>query len=1277
MLKPSTTEERTEHDDFDESATLIPEHIVDQASQRIFVISIFVLIQCWKIYDILLIRADLLSLEAAAESGGTIGAAFSGLNNFTFLMKYAVIDGIFLWLLPIFNIPLLSFSPVVTLLLNGLTLAFTVMLASDSAIPLLSSVFVPIWNFIFKQKELTIVGDSVSPLAVSDMNAHFKGRYTIKYLPESSVHLNPFHLKDVCLESTKSDFSPFPSSIRLPIEFNTTTEIGYMQIEHISPSNAVSYLNYSSYDVKRLRARDVTHLSQYPGFVSNDDRVFYLELPIKKPGKYKISRVTDKEGSIIRSYKSEFAVAHCPSVQFVYPGPELSYSGYKCVGEKISDLSWSLPLVELYGALPLTVEFAAFSGSRKLVQLTAQVDQVPGSPKGNIDSQRITRNSLEQELLKKPGIFNTGVKDDIRFQVLSVQDNLGIQRNYNPASSDRDIRHVLHLKRSPKIRLIDDQPNHPLLSGSSKRLKVEIDEGVTFPLTVALYHQPLDEESQPSNETITISTPEELRKGIEVRKEGTYLLVAGNDKHCPCIADKRSITLKTPPKPEATISGVPITDKCLGDIGYEFTVDFNGSAPFVLSYDVFKNSSGILRPVLSNSATRRHVTTSSSKKHQFQYKTTEEGSYLIVFRDVKDANYKKQSTALDSKRNTFLTYFRQRSFSSLANDGRRFIKLCKGGQATIPMSLNGNSPFSFRYEITDRSSGKVVSSEKVKDFSEDTFLIKTPKFTEGGEFDVTVKDITDKLGCPVESVGAPKVQISAKKSVPKITIKKSEMFKVVEGETVVLPIAGGLSSGDKVELTRQDLLDKSKVDTFFVEGQNKVRVMKQGIYKLKSFSLDGCPGEVSNMEHSVTVVHHPKPKLTVRGLTKDLSSLVCVNGPKKATLYLEGARPFIIDYTIKYPSGETRSSNIFVQDEKTEVTLPTDKEGHYEHRFTAVYDALYTREVLRRLQYKQEDSVIEYTVMEQPGMTIARQDQLLQVCESNLQRLNRYKIPVSYKGTAPFLVRGTIKHGEGKTSHKFHVEGLQSPEIDLTELQIENSSPEKVFTRGDHLIVFEDIEDGNGCTTQELGMHNSATVSVTKVPEIQKHSQKSYYCVGDHISYDLKGISPFLVYYKFNDNSRKADVGHEFRRLAAKPGQLSIEALQDSSASKCMVNYTFAPQKYDDLKLQIYDIPSVEISHGDAIIKSLHEGDQAEIVFKFTGVPPFEVTYVRTLAVNDNKKSKKKTDGRGRRKLVDQKTIKDIWDYEHIEVVNLEGTYDAIFIKDAYCQASRDVLELL
>lgn len=178
----------------------------------------------------------------------------------------------------------------------------------------------------------------------------------------------------------------------------------------------------------------------------------------------------------------------------------------------------------------------------------------------------------------------------------------------------------------------------------------------------------------------------------------------------------------------------------------------------------------------------------------------------------------------------------------------------------------------------------------------------------------------------------------------------------------------------------------------------------------------------------------------------------------------------------------------------------------------------------------------------------------------------------------------------------------------------------------------------------------------------------------------MSGVSPFTIFYQFNGQNRKTELGFEFQRLASKAGELAIVALQDSSATLCLVNFTTDGDVFESLKLRVRDLPSVEISHGDSIIENLNEGDQTEITFKFTGVPPFEVTYVRTLGEEEGRHKKRrgaKDVTRVPRRIVDTKTIRDIHGYEYTEVVGLEGTYEAIRVSDAYCSASRDVNEIL
>ena len=78
-LKPHRKHTRTSHDSY---------QVVDPASKRLFFLSLFVLLESWKIYD------------AIALKSSKIGVNITSLNKFTFVVKYFLLEGIFFWTLP-------------------------------------------------------------------------------------------------------------------------------------------------------------------------------------------------------------------------------------------------------------------------------------------------------------------------------------------------------------------------------------------------------------------------------------------------------------------------------------------------------------------------------------------------------------------------------------------------------------------------------------------------------------------------------------------------------------------------------------------------------------------------------------------------------------------------------------------------------------------------------------------------------------------------------------------------------------------------------------------------------------------------------------------------------------------------------------------------------------------------------------------------------------------------------------------------------------------------
>lgn len=1263
------------------NTSLIPQHIIDHASQRLALVSIFFALQSWKIYDILLIKADAYAATTAVASTA-LNPGFLLLNNFTFVLKYALVDGLFFWFLPVLNVPLLSFLPAFTILLTVAMNALNFLLTSQSAVPLLASVFVPAWNFVFRQRELTISGDSVTPKSVLEVSSHFRGRYTVQYLPESSVTLNPFAFSGLCLETAENLATSSP--IKVPIMFNTTSEIGFMQIEHVSPLNVRSFLNYTKKDVQKLTRGDFTRYSHLPKYAPSDDRIFYGEIDILAPGRYKIHSVSDVDGLGIRSYKNDFTIGICPEAKFIYPGPELAYEKYMCLGKDLALLNWTLPLVSAIGIMPLKVEISAFCNGNLLSAFNSTLElEDKKNGLGWLEARSILRNIVEQEILRQQLPVSAG---KIQFHVNAVSDATGIRRMYNPASKVKDVDFVVQLKNSATVKLVDQEPSRLLTNKRLKNLKIVPDLPLAYPLTISVNYTPAD--SLAHLFTYTFKNAIELNAGIDVSEPGHYSIVQGNDQFCPCQIDGSvdPLLLTKPLPPSVVIGEKAIQDKCVGTIGYEFDLHFTGAAPFEVVYEVYKNVSNIIKPVLTERGLKEHKRQSSSLDLNFQYLPTQEGNYMIVFKGIKDVNYNDELVSVPVGSETFSLFTQRRSsFTFFKNTHvlHKTIKLCKSGIAKVPLYLDGNFPFTLKYDVVNVNTGEIVALKQVKDLYEETYVIQVPEFKKGGEYRVQIKDVRDKLGCPATGLTLEVVKILARDDVPQLTFSDAKDYTIVEGDSIRVPVelksSRAFSSGDKIVFRVTDLQDSSKAKVLTIPASSELRFDSEGIYTLESFTNSGCAGEITG-NTQIKVNYYAKPSLELipeqTRVVSDLNRVfhltpLCQSTKSHLKVKLSGKKPFSVQYLIHFPNGKTKNPVLSIDNVELEIPLPSSQMGTYSVKFTNVFDSLYSREKLERLSYHIPAHEVTYEIQGAPDISVDKK--YVQICETQVEELSLLDIPVSFKGQPPFQIEGRIAHDLSGKTHQFKFENVHGNRLSFTSGKF-SKALKNILTVGEHLIAFDKIIDSNGCEHKDLGEGSQFRLSVTPIPSISRASNK-HCCVGDYITYNMSGIAPFNVFYNFNGKQRRAESGARFTRLALKPGKLAIMALQDSSAGLCMVNYTSNSADSQALELDIYDLPSVEISHGDNIIKNLHEGDQTGITFKFTGTPPFLVTYVRT--VTDGPLRPKSRKAKGPRKVVDTKTIGNIWDYEHTEVVSLEGTYDAIMVSDAYCQAQRDISEIL
>lgn len=1248
---------------------LIPPETIDEAFQRIFLVSVFVLIQSWKIYDLILIN----SVDAGSSSTVT------SLGKVALLVKYAVVEGLYLWILPILNVSYLSFSPLVTLLFTLLLNLFNIVLASQLNLMLVVAVMTPLLQSLSGDKELTVGGDAINPHAI-DMNSHFKGTYTIQYLPDSLAKFNVFGLSGICQDV--EDRSLF----NIPIEFNTTTDIGLLEIEYTSPENKLSKLTYHESDILSFMSKDYTHLKGHKKYVSDDYRVFYIEVPVSDPGTYKLSKVKDKKGISMRYVQNSVSFGFCPDASFLIPRSVKNEHQKLCAGSKLDNISTMLPLMTYFGAPPLTVKISASVNGKFIKNINTVVSlEALDTTKYNLThvyAHKITRNSIEQEILKDPSLLTVKDSSKIEFQISEVTDSLGNTKRYNPQSTSSEVRYSFDVLTRPSIRLIEMDSSEKLLVNGTKGISFATTKNIReqLPLVAEFEYSNGDEVSKFSH---TFKTFDDLKKGVSITNPGSYKLLSVQGKYCDCQVQSSVLEITQVEPPSVIVSDEPMIDKCVGMTGYSFNFDATGEPPFVVEYSVFLNSSSGLRVLPSPNGMPTRKIKGNTNNFSFDYKPPGEGNYVIKLEAIKDANYYQTPTYLLEEKHTYLTYFKLRSkvsFFDGESSKTRTIYTCQGQSSEIPVYFKGNFPFTFNYAIVNRDTKKNIIEKKNQIADSNKFIISTSDIKLGGTYDIIISNIVDHNSCSADHDRSEKITLVTRSDTPEVTFAMKEVsssYEIVEGDSIEIPIqvksSVGRTNGDVIEYEREF---EGKKTTGKIVGTQNLRISKPGTYKLTSFSNGKCGGLVSDAK-VIDVKYFPRPKISVEApstIQTSGSNIVlkpgCQSCSRKATFKFEGSAPFIIDYEIRLPNGRSELRTMTSEKHQMVADLPTDKSGQYQHVFKAIFDKHYTKS--KSPDTNAQHPVISYQVFQSPDVVFTG-GETAKLCEASLSNniIDLSAIPIKLQGKPPFSVNLTLE-GEG-LKKSLYMPHIENPELNLNEAVDGSGIPIwHSLKQGEYEVHFSGISDANGCVNSVFDQFNAFVFSVTPAPDVVKYDSHQHYCVGQHVGYDLTGQPPFTLTYNFNGKQHKAKTSSEFRRLAAKPGEISVSSLEDSSAGHCIINIQENSDKFTGLTIKIHDLPSVEINQGDSIIQDIHEGDMTEMKFTFTGTPPFTVIYTRTLEPN-TKAKRSKSSKRQNGKIVETETIKDIMDHEYTVKVGLEGTYEAIEIRDKYCRAKKEM----
>lgn len=321
------------------------------------------------------------------------------------------------------------------------------------------------------------------------------------------------------------------------------------------------------------------------------------------------------------------------------------------------------------------------------------------------------------------------------------------------------------------------------------------------------------------------------------------------------------------------------------------------------------------------------------------------------------------------------------------------------------------------------------------------------------------------------------------------------------------------------------------------------------------------------------------------------------------------------------------------------IRMETVQAGLYEYKFTEIGDYNYDHD-----PKKHDPVVVQQRVNPRPNARFNNPGKTYSYCTHEGE--GEEVIPVTFVGVPPFYMEVEIRRNGINKPEALTIPNIATHSFDLR-------IPYRHLQKGHSNVSIRKVRDGRGCQ-RKLDPVNSPRVqiSVHDAPTIMPNEDRTDYCVGERLSFNLVGAAPFAVYYNFNGVERKASSsGTTFRRIAEKPGIFTITGVQDS-ASECRANVA--------LTKVIHEMPSVRISKGRESVVDIHEGGEAEILFEFGGTPPFEFTFTRSTNARKGKKSV----------LLESRSLVS---EEHTMRISAseEGTYEVTSIKDRWCKFSK------
>ncbi|KAG6337069.1 hypothetical protein ID866_2022 [Astraeus odoratus] len=1265
---------------------LIPEHFIDVPSQRLYYLSLGLLLQAAKAFDVL---QNIFSTEGTNHYGRkwlcidfAYVAVLSQLRipRLTYGKAAVLVQVIFLWLAD-------------GLLFGGISLNLGEQIpgqhghaALQKRIDVASTPEVFHWTDAFSPWRLaSLLFD------VDNKNQHLMGQHTVHMSPISTAQLNPDG-HPFCL-------SPPGYAVFVPVLVNgtapTSVRYSFTPLTHIDGQSGAGRVEHVEMNAKELKALAQARLEglqverisnsaecEYDEYDDDDDdeslppqsRLQKAEslthVRITKPGTIRLERVLDSSGGPVKLlHPLEMAVVPCPSAQ--YADESLTPEGaIRCAGDNRLDLT-----IDIRGVPPLSLKWSKDVNGKKETFLVDNIEDSNPTPRGTGDERDIVRSALRIfQKFKVPLSLTVNSLGRVTFILENVIDGLGnvvpldqgkttdVIRSHGVVLDSKTARSLNILAR-PTVSFRNCGPGAPapLLLGSETSLDLALNSGDTLdaPWDIQVRYDP-SEISHTSSESKNLSLQTEAdSKSLQVgvAASGEYTITSIKGKYCDGdVLAPETCRVVQKPLPTAEIEWKRIHE-CSGDTGVSASMILHGTPPFQVYY----------RTQRDNESPRDLVQTFTNSRGTITLQPEHSGHYFYTFLQLSDVNYKK--VPLDGPSIDQIVHpLAAADFLSPAQGrNKKVVNSCSGNMTDTDVDLRGTPPWNLELQIVGPHS---TDSIVIRDITSSPARIQVPIPSivdkEGGMFEVDLVNVEDVYGCK-RPVSVPGISVNVRRVQPTAKFYSKDgrrQTTILEEEEAELPLRLTGDGPWKVKYRHVDSSEATQ-SAILASPNDYLHVKGRGTYEIVGVSDSQCPGTivVGENTYEVTWVPRPSAKLSSRTLStfepynrSHVLPTICQGQDDYVDLELTGRPPFQVMYNVA--ANDASGGGTVVLDQPTmnsiqpraRFQLHTSTPGRKYYEVKQIGDAAYPLHKHRNaLIPRSERLLFEQMVFPKPSAKF-KTDNRLSYC---LNDVLTPREPASTDGTIllagspPFQLQLSIRN---LAANKVRVET-----VEVKEKSWKLNLPSYYFTSvGPYQVTIDSVHDSSHCEQAELDpLHRSIWIDVAETAAIIPLEQKKDYCVGDIVQFELEGTPPWTIGYRINGKSYTRDAKvSPFSIVQQQSGEFTITSIAHQQ-KMCKAAIT-------NLQMTVHPLPSAQVGHGKRIYQDIHEGDQAEILFTLIGEPPFTFTYQRS------EPSPKKGGRPG--KVLETHTVSGVTTHEYSIFSALEGTWTVTSISDRYCR---------